>query len=77
MPSLTIFKQALSILLWLIVHDFLQVTKLNCQNVTFSPMQTRCSSPMKTMQEFKFLAVVNIFYRLGIERNKIVFNIEQ
>ena len=31
MPSLTIFKQALSILLWLIVHDFLQATKLNCQ----------------------------------------------
>ena len=31
MPSLTIFKQALSILLWLIAHDFLQATKLNCQ----------------------------------------------
>ena len=70
MPSLTILKQALSILLWLIVHDFLQATKINCQNVTFSPMQTRWSSPMKTMQEFKFLAFVNIFFLQTRDRKK-------
>ena len=65
-------KQALSVLLWLIVHDFLQATKLNCQNVTFSPMQTRCSSPMKTMQEFKFLALGNIFFTdLGSKEKKL------
>ena len=28
------------------------------KNVTFSPMQTRSSSPIKTMQEFKFIAFV-------------------
>ena len=49
-PSLTIFKQALSILLWLIVRDFLQATKLNCQKYyVFS--DAHCSSPMKTMQD--------------------------
>ena len=50
--SLTIFKlkQALSILLWLIVRDFLQTTKLNCQKYyVFS--NANCSSPMKTMQD--------------------------
>ena len=31
-------------------------------------MQTRCSSPMKTMQEFKFFAFVNIFVQTRIER---------
>ena len=30
----------------------------NAKNVTFSPMQTRSSSPIKTMQEFKFIAFV-------------------
>ena len=79
MPYLTILKQALSILLWLIVHDFLQATKINCQNVTFSPMQTRWSSPMKTMQGFKFIAFVNIFFFLQTRdrKKKIVLNIEQ
>ena len=53
---------------------FLQATKLNCQNVTFSPMQTRCSSPMKTIQEFKFIAFVNIFFTdLGSKEKKNCF----
>ena len=48
--SLTIFKQALSILLWLIVRDVLQATKLNCQKYyVFS--NANCSCPMKTMQD--------------------------
>ena len=78
MPSLTIFKQALSVLLWLIVHDFLEATKLNCQKCkVFSNANTLLFSHENKMQEFKFLTFVNIFYRLGIERKKIVSNIEQ
>ena len=72
MPSLTIFEQALSVLLWLIVHDFLQTTKLNCQKCyVFSYANTLLFSHENKMQEVKFLASVNIFYRLGIERKKI------
>ena len=74
--SLTIFKQALSILLWLIVRDFLQATKLNCQKYyVFS--NANCSSPMKTMQDQISRIRQQSFYRLGIEKKKVVLNIEQ
>ena len=33
--------------------------------------------PMKTMQEFKFLAFVNIFLQTRDRKKKIVLNIEQ
>ena len=43
------------------------------QNVTFSPMQTRCSSPMKTMREFKYLAFFNIFLKNRDRKKKKLF----
>ena len=79
MPSLKILQQALSILLWLIMHDFLQATKSNCQiSYVFSDENTLLFSMMKTVQELKFIAFVLtfFFYKLAIERKIIVLNIE-
>ena len=53
---------------------FTSKTKLP-KMLRFFSMQTRCSSPMKTMQEFKFITFVNLtlFYRLRDLKKKNCF----
>ena len=68
--SLTIFKQALSFPLWLIVRDFLQATKLNCQKYyVFS--NANCSSPMKTMQDQISCIRQHLFTDSGSKEKKL------
>ena len=77
MPSLTIFKQALSIL-WLIIHEFLQATKLNCKKCyVFSEANTWLFSHENNARSSNFSHSLTFFLQTQDRKKKIVLNIEQ
>ena len=77
-PSLTIFKQALSIRLRLIVHDFLQATNIKLPKMLrFLQCKHVALLPWKQCKSSNFSQSLTFLYRLGIERKKIVLNVEQ
>ena len=63
------FYSTVVIRAWFFASNKIKLPK----NVTFSPTQTRCSSPMKTMQEFKYLAFFNIFLKNRDRKKKKLF----
>ena len=74
MPSLTIFKQALSVLLWLIVHDFNSSNKIKLPKMLrFLQCKHVALLPWKQCRSSNFSHSLTFFYRLGIERKKFVW----
>ena len=74
-----LFLRAFSILLWLIMDDFLQATKLNCQKCyVFSNANTLLFSH-ETCRSSNSSHSLTFLYRLGSRdrKKRIVLNIEQ